>query len=80
MTTDINLRTGQTGTASVRKLKNNNSNSSRSVKKIAIVGLPNTGKSQIFNKYFSYPLLSRIPWQRKFVFRLFIAKYISGIT
>ena len=32
-----------------RKVKRDNSSSSRPVKKIAIVGLPNTGKSQVFN-------------------------------
>ncbi|MBW7992534.1 MAG: ferrous iron transport protein B [Planctomycetes bacterium] len=61
MTTDINVRTGQTGTRGVRKLRDNSS-SSNSVKKIAIVGLPNTGKSQIFNNLTGkYSLVANYP-------------------
>jgi ferrous iron transport protein B len=61
MTTDINLRTGQTDTTRVRKLKDNSSSSS-SVKKIAIVGLPNTGKSQVFNNLTGeYTLVANYP-------------------
>ncbi|MCP4256443.1 MAG: ferrous iron transport protein B [Planctomycetes bacterium] len=61
MTTEINSRTGQTDKARIRKLKENPS-SSRSVKKIAIVGLPNTGKSQIFNNLTGeYSLVANYP-------------------
>ncbi|MHC4727739.1 MAG: ferrous iron transport protein B [Planctomycetota bacterium] len=61
MTTDINFRTGLTDKTSVRKLKENSS-SSKSVKKIAIVGLPNTGKSQIFNNLTGeYTLVANYP-------------------
>jgi len=61
MTTDLNFRTDQTYKTSVRKLKDNSS-STVSVKKIAIVGLPNTGKSQIFNNLTGeYTLVANYP-------------------
>jgi ferrous iron transport protein B len=58
----MNVRTGQTGTMSEKKLKDDNSSSSASVKRIAIVGLPNTGKSQIFNNLTGkYTLVANYP-------------------
>ncbi len=61
MTTDINFRTSQTGARKARKLKDNSS-CSTSVRKIAIVGLPNTGKSQIFNNLTGeYTLVANYP-------------------
>lgn len=44
------------------KIKRDNSSSSSQVKKIAIVGLPNTGKSQVFNNLTGeYTLVSNYP-------------------
>ena len=45
-----------------RVTNGDNSESSRDVKKIAIVGLPNTGKSQIFNNLTGeYTLVANYP-------------------
>jgi len=45
-----------------QKVKTDNSGSSRPVKKIAIVGLPNTGKSQVFNNLTGeYALVANYP-------------------
>ena len=45
-----------------QKVKTDNSGSSRPVKKIAIVGLPNTGKSQVFNNLTGeYTLVANYP-------------------
>jgi ferrous iron transport protein B len=45
-----------------KKLKDDNSSSSASVKRIAIVGLPNTGKSQVFNNLTGkYTLVANYP-------------------
>ncbi|UCG60225.1 MAG: ferrous iron transport protein B [Phycisphaerales bacterium] len=45
-----------------KKLKDDNSSSSSSVKRIAIVGLPNTGKSQVFNNLTGkYTLVANYP-------------------
>jgi len=45
-----------------RKVKRDNSSSSRPVKKLAIVGLPNTGKSQVFNNLTGeYTLVANYP-------------------
>ena len=45
-----------------KKAKTNNSGNSRPVKKIAIVGLPNTGKSQVFNNLTGeYTLVANYP-------------------
>jgi ferrous iron transport protein B len=45
-----------------KKLKDDNSSSSVSVKRIAIVGLPNTGKSQVFNNLTGkYTLVANYP-------------------
>ncbi|MHC4175503.1 MAG: FeoB small GTPase domain-containing protein, partial [Planctomycetota bacterium] len=44
------------------KARKGNSSSSRPVKKIAIVGLPNTGKSQVFNNLTGeYTLVANYP-------------------
>ncbi|MHC4642958.1 MAG: GTPase, partial [Planctomycetota bacterium] len=44
------------------KTRREDSDSSRSVKKIAIIGLPNTGKSQVFNNLTGeYALVANYP-------------------
>jgi ferrous iron transport protein B len=61
MVTYINFRTSQTNTRRERKFKDNSSSSS-SVKNIAIIGLPNTGKSQVFNNLTGeYTLVANYP-------------------